>query len=183
MPIGARHHFTSWLPGITMTWLTRRASRRKARARRNSPARERCDRSPDTATTSKCRSAIIASIASISSGTAGLPKCRSDTCRTVVVTATTALPVADEIGEMLGHTRRKGGREGRRGVALDVHHPANLRAARVEQDDTNHRTLHSRTGGFETDLDRTQYVLPFVLHGDQRADLRTERLRKLRRHL
>jgi hypothetical protein len=52
MPSGARHHITSWLPGTTMVRLTRAASRRNTEARWNSPERARCDRSPETATTS-----------------------------------------------------------------------------------------------------------------------------------
>src|SRR5215207_11625726 len=77
-PNGDFHHSTSWLPGMTMTLLTFSACLMNTRARWNSPARARCERSPEIATTSKRRSARSASIASNCSGTAGRPKWRSE---------------------------------------------------------------------------------------------------------
>ena len=48
MPSGASHHATSWLPGTTIVELTRSAFVMNSRARWNSPARARCDTSPES---------------------------------------------------------------------------------------------------------------------------------------
>src|SRR5215212_8982310 len=105
-PSGAFHQATSWLPGMVITLLTRLASRMKEAARWNSPALDRWLRSPEMATTSYFIVWINCSIASICSGTAGQPKCRSETWKTVV-TSRPALWRDDQIRE----TRRDAGRE------------------------------------------------------------------------
>ena len=85
MPSGARHHFTSWLPGTMITLLTFLASRMNDRRALEFPCPGALtDRSPEMATTSNFVGWMICSMASICSGTAGQPKCRSETWKTVV---------------------------------------------------------------------------------------------------
>src|ERR1700694_2592067 len=121
---------------------------------------------------------MISSIAWICSGTAGHPKCRSETWKTVIMSSASRDPGSgreDEIGEMRRDVCREGGRKRPRGVANRLAHPANLSHARIDHLDPQNRNARTTATTLETKLDGEKSVAR-TLETDEPAHLRLERI-------
>src|SRR4029079_13949746 len=153
-----------------MTLLTFLASLMKTAARWNSPERERWVRSPEIATTSNLRSWMIRSMASICSGTAGQPKWRSETWKTVV----TSSGGDDEIREMGGQALRERRRHRLHRIARCLARPFDERHPRINHHHAQSRNAHTSTV-LEPDLDGEDGVA-LSFETDEPAHLRRQRI-------
>src|SRR4029079_10499923 len=156
---------------MVIALLTFLASRMKTAARWNSPERERWLRSPEIATTSNLRSWMIRSMASICSGTAGQPKWRSETWKTVV----TSSGGDDEIREMVRDALRQRRRHRLHRIARYLSRPFYEGHARIHHHHPQGRNAHTSAVVLQSQLDRQQGVA-LSLEADESADLRSQRI-------